>query len=132
MLLNLALQEALGDSGLGGKAGRGQLVEIAMLGPAFAEVSGLDPSALDEGSEAVIGLAEADAELARKRALAEIRLGFQRAEDGQAGLEVQIWAQGSGLRAQGSGLRAQGSGLRAERPGLGSGSGMTLRGGSRT
>jgi hypothetical protein len=98
MLLELSLQEALGDSCLGRNAGRGQLVQVAVLGLALAEIAGFDPSPLDQRPQAVVGLAEADAELSRKVALTEIRLGFQGAEDGQAGFEVQEIVSGDSRR----------------------------------
>jgi hypothetical protein len=105
----LPIEKAAGNACLGSKPLGRQAVEIAPFVAAVPEVAGLDVSLVDQCTQAIMGLAQADAEFAGKRPLAQIRLGFERFQEGQAGFEVQgDKAQGSGLREKGSRHRAQG------------------------
>ena len=101
MLGDLVLQESSGDAGFFGHSGGRQLVEVAVFVLAAAEVAGLDPALVDQRLEAVVGLAQADADLLGQRALADFRVGFQGPEQAKAGFQVQE----RGFRVQGSGFR---------------------------
>jgi len=58
----LALEEARGDAGLGLDAVWGEQVGVGELVLAGAKVLDLDQAARDEGAQAVVGAAQADAE----------------------------------------------------------------------
>jgi hypothetical protein len=90
VFFKLPLEESTGQARFGGNAGRGQDVQVAMLGMAGLEITGLDPALVDQRLEAVIGLAEADAEFLRKLALGDLGIVFQSAEEVVAGFQVQI------------------------------------------
>ncbi len=66
VFLQLTLQEAHGDAGLGLDAAGGEEVGVGELVVAVAEVGDLDPTALDQCVDAVVEAADADAkDLAR-------------------------------------------------------------------
>ena len=82
MFFEFSFQESLRDSGFGGYAAGGQLVDVVGFVFAFAEVAGFYPASFYQGLEAIVCLAQADAELAREGALAQVWVGFQGSEEG--------------------------------------------------
>src|SRR4030095_1295639 len=73
----LALQEPERDARLLLDAARREVVGVENLVLVAAEVGDLDQSALDQRLEAIVGLAEADAERARDLALTELGIGLE-------------------------------------------------------
>ena len=74
VFLQLALQKAHGDAGLGFDAAGGQEVGVGEFVVAVPEVGGLDPAALDQCVDAVVEAADADAEDLGEVPLAGLRL----------------------------------------------------------
>lgn len=85
MLGDLALEESARDARLFGDAGGRELVEVAVFVPAAAEVAGLDPAFFDQGLEAVVDLAQADAGLFGQFALGDFRVGLDQAQEAEVG-----------------------------------------------
>ena len=82
----ITLEEGLGDAGFFFHSGGGEQVSILAFVLVFAEVAQLDQTFFDQGAQAVVGLAEADAQLRGKLSLAE------------AGLQVLEHLQAPGFR----------------------------------
>ena len=80
----LALEEGKGDAGFFFQPGGGEEVDVLALALVFAEVAELDQALFNQGAQAVVGLAQADAQLRGKLALAEAGVGLQVLEDLQA------------------------------------------------
>jgi len=74
VLLQLALQKANGDAGLGLNAAVGEAVGVGELVVAVPEVGSLDPTALHECVDAAVEAADADAEDLGELPLAGLRL----------------------------------------------------------
>ena len=82
----ITLEEGLGDAGFFFHSGGGEQVSILAFVLVFAEVAQLDQTFFDQGAQAVVGLAEADAHLPSQLAPAE------------AGLQVPEHLQTPGFR----------------------------------
>jgi len=80
----LAPEKGEGDAGFFLQPGRGEDVGVLALVRVLAEVAELDQPLFDQRAQAVVGLAEADAQLGRELALAEAGVGLQELEDLQA------------------------------------------------
>src|SRR5437764_590148 len=80
VLVELAAKEGRGDVDLLLDSVRREDVEVACLVVAVLEVAGLDPPLLDQRAEAIVDLAEADAELAGELALRRLGVVGQIAE----------------------------------------------------
>ena len=80
----LALEEGLGDTGFFFQPGGGEQVGVLAFVLVFAEVAELDQAFFDQGAQAVVGLAQADAHLPSELALAEAGVGLQVPEHLQA------------------------------------------------
>ena len=85
MFGDFALEEAAGDAGLFGDAGRGELVQVAVFVPAAAEVADLEQAFFEQGFEAVVGFAEAYAQGLGQFALGDFRVGVDQAHDAEVG-----------------------------------------------
>src|SRR4029077_15520178 len=77
VLAHLCLQKLYGDFGLCLDTARRQQIHVGRFIAAVGEVSGLDPAALDQSSQAVVHLTEADSELARNISLAHLGVGLE-------------------------------------------------------
>lgn len=80
----LALEEGQGDAGFFFHSGRGKQVGILAFVLVFVEVAELDQAFFNQGAQAVVGLAQADAHLLGQLALAEAGVGLQVLEHLQA------------------------------------------------
>lgn len=80
----LALEEGKGDAGFFFHPGGGEEVDVLALALVFAEIAELDQSLFNQGAQAVVDLAQADAQLRGKLALAEAGVGLQVLEHLQA------------------------------------------------
>lgn len=80
----LALEESKGDAGFFFHPGGGEEVGVFALVGVFAEVAELDQAFFDQGAQAVVGFAQADAQLLGQLALAEGGVGLQELEYPQA------------------------------------------------
>src|SRR5699024_1551576 len=70
-------QKTLGRSAFGGDAGRGEFVQVSAFVFAVFEVGGLDVAFVQQGFEAVVDLADANAEFLGQLALGHAGVGFQ-------------------------------------------------------
>lgn len=77
---HLALEKLHGDGCFAVDAPRGEQVCVAQLVAAVAKVARLDQTLVDQGIQAVVGLAEARAQCASKIALAQVRIRFEQPE----------------------------------------------------
>lgn len=90
MIFELAFEKRTSEAELLLQARGGEKVNVGPLPPAVAEVAGLDPALFQQSFEAVVGLTEADADLARHFPLGDFRVFLDEFEEAVVGFFFQL------------------------------------------